>query len=135
MIITLNTHNTSATIYHSFNLLWSTPWFVCFCCFNPCCFAKILFDAHTMLSPFVFLPLGSRRVSSFPYKACGCFLTAFKTATWIGSLPFNGHLCLPSKDFCASSEMKHNLFKFTTSSLYKGPLKFIVASVHCCTLL
>jgi hypothetical protein len=54
------------------------------------------------------------------------FLTAFKTATWIGSLPFNGHLCLPSEDFCASSETKHNLFEYTTSSLYKGPMKFIV---------
>ena len=54
------------------------------------------------------------------------FLTAFKTATWIGSLPFNGHLCLPSEDFCASSAMKHDLFEYTTSSLYKGPMKFIV---------
>ena len=54
------------------------------------------------------------------------FLTAFKTATWIGSLPLNGHLCLPSEDFCASSEMNHDLFEYTTSSLYKGPMKFIV---------
>ncbi len=46
--------------------------------------------------------------------------------TWIGSLPFNGHLCLPSQDFCASSEMKHDLFEYTTSSLYKRPMKFIV---------
>ncbi len=53
-------------------------------------------------------------------------LTAFKTALWIGSLTFNGQLCLPSKDFCASSEMNHNLFEYTTSSLYKGPIKFIV---------
>jgi hypothetical protein len=45
---------------------------------------------------------------------------------WIGSLPFNGHLCLPSKDFCASLEMNHNLFEYTSSSLYKGPMKFIV---------
>jgi hypothetical protein len=52
--------------------------------------------------------------------------TAFKTALWIVSLPLNGYLCLHSKDFCASSEMIHNLFEYTTSSLYKGPMKFIV---------
>ena len=84
---------------------------------------------RAMLSPFIVLPLGSRRVISFPYKACGCVLTpALKTATWIGSLPFNGHLCFRSGDFCASSEMKHNLFEYTTTSLNKGPMKFIVRS-------
>jgi hypothetical protein len=52
---------------------------------------------------------------------------AFKTALWIGSLPLNGHLCLPSDNFCASSEMNHNnLFEYTTSSLYKGPMTFLV---------
>ncbi len=53
-------------------------------------------------------------------------LSDFKTATWIGSLPFNGHLCLPSEDFCASSEMNHDLFEYSTGSLYKGPMNFIV---------
>ena len=72
--------------------------------------------------------MGSRRVLSFPYKALDAFVTAFKTATWIGSLPFNGHLCLPSEDFFASSEMNHSLFEYNTSSL-----AIQSASVHCCT--
>ncbi len=61
-----------------------------------------------------------------PTKPVDVCLTAFKTAMWIGSLLFIGHLSLPSKDFCVSSEMNHNLFEYTTSSLYKCPMKFIV---------
>ncbi len=61
-----------------------------------------------------------------PTKPVDALLSAFKTALWMGSLPFNGHLCLPSKDFCASLEMNHGLFEYTNSSLYKGPMKFIV---------
>ncbi len=55
-------------------------------------------------------------------------LTAFKTAMWIESLPFNGHLCLPSKAFCVSLEINHPLFDLllVPCELYKGPMKFIV---------
>ena len=62
-----------------------------------------------------------------PPKPVDAFLTSFKDASWIGTLPFNGYLCLPSEDFCASSVMNHNLFEYTTTSpVYKGPMKFVV---------
>ena len=46
-------------------------------------------------------------------------LAAFKSMAWIGTLPFKGHLCLDTEDFCTSSEMKLDLFDYT-SSVYKG---------------
>ena len=54
------------------------------------------------------------------------YLSAFKSAAWTATLPFKGHLCSPSDDFSASLEMKHDLFDYTTSLLYKGPIKYII---------
>ena len=54
------------------------------------------------------------------------YLAACKSARWTATLPFKGHLCLNSEDFCASFETDHDLFHYTTSTIYKGPIKYIV---------
>ena len=54
------------------------------------------------------------------------YLSAYKSANWTATLPFKGHFCLSSEDFCTSSESDHNLFQYTNSPVYKGPIKYFV---------
>jgi hypothetical protein len=72
----------SVPIHHNFTISWSIPWFVCFCCFNPCCFTIICDADMTRLSPFIVLPLWSRRMGRFKREArtvseIYCYATCF----------------------------------------------------------
>ena len=54
-----------------------------------------------------------------PQKPVDVHLTAFQSMEWIGTLPFKGHRCFDTEDYCSSSETNLGLFQFATS-FYKG---------------
>ena len=54
-----------------------------------------------------------------PQKPVDVHLTAFQSMEWIGTLPFKGHRCFDTDNYCPSSETNLDLFQFATS-FYKG---------------
>ena len=54
-----------------------------------------------------------------PQKPVDVHLSAFQSMEWIGMLPFKGHRCFDTDDYCSSLETNLDLFQFATF-FYKG---------------
>ena len=52
-------------------------------------------------------------------QAVDTCITAYKCTPWVGTLPFDGHLCRTTDAFCEAAVMQHDLLGYTSHIGYK----------------